>query len=172
MYYSDTPINSVEDDVLGRSNFAHMLAKTFLQMNADETFAVGLFGPWGSGKTSLVNMTLNQICEEQRQYPEEAQMIVIHFEPWAFSDTNQLLMQFFTRLSNELSNKNDKRLAQIGAAIDQYSGAFELAKGIPYVGELVSLLGKRGITSIAKRMQKGADEKDILKKKEYIIELL
>ena len=95
MFYSDMPIISNADDLLERNGFAKLLAHALLNLNSKDTFSVGLFGKWGSGKTSLVNMMLNEIEEQQRNLREDDRFIVIHFEPWNFSDANQLLSQFW-----------------------------------------------------------------------------
>ena len=55
MFYSDKPIMSNFDDHLHRGGFAKLLAQALLNLNSSDTFSVGLFGKWGSGKTSLVN---------------------------------------------------------------------------------------------------------------------
>lgn len=55
MFYSDKPIFSREDDLLNRSGFARQLAQSLISLNNADTFTVGLFGKWGSGKTSIVN---------------------------------------------------------------------------------------------------------------------
>lgn len=172
MFYSDKPIVLNTEDKLNRSGFAKLLAQTLVKLNSKDTFSVGLYGKWGSGKTSLVNMMLNEIETQQKNIHEENQLIVVRFEPWNFSDTNQLLSQFFIRLSNELRSKKDQKLLKIGEAIETYSEAFELTKAIPYVGGVLSLFGKKGATAIGKRIKKGLDEKDILKQKEYVINLL
>lgn len=57
MYYSDKPIISNQDDLLNRKSFSSLLAKTLVELKNDDTFTVGLFGKWGTGKTSVVNMT-------------------------------------------------------------------------------------------------------------------
>ena len=54
MYYSDKPIGSKCDDQLGRNGFAALLAQSLLNLNTQDTFTVGLFGKWGSGKTSII----------------------------------------------------------------------------------------------------------------------
>jgi GTPase SAR1 family protein len=164
-------MSNVEDQ-LSRGGFAKLLAQALINLNSTDTFSVGLYGKWGSGKTSLVNMMLNEIEEQQRSVCEENRFIVVHFDPWNFSDANQLLSQFFIRLSNEFRSKGDKNLSKIGEALETYSDAFDLAEGIPVVGGLLALLGKKGATALGKTMKKGSDEKDILKQKEYVIGLL
>ncbi|MDP4153907.1 MAG: P-loop NTPase fold protein [Bacillota bacterium] len=172
MFYSDKPIMSNVDDHLGRVGFARLLAQALINLNNADTFSVGLYGKWGSGKTSLVNMMLNEIEKQQRSVCEENRFIVVHFEPWNFSDANQLLSQFFIRLSNEFRSKGDENLSKIGEALETYSDAFNLAEAIPIVGGVLALFGKKGAAMLGKKMKKDSDEKDILKHKEYVINLL
>ena len=121
MFYSDKPIGSNNEDMLNRKGFAKILARTLVHLESRDTFTVGLFGKWGSGKTSLVNMTLTEIESIQAERKTEDQIIVVHFEPWNFTDTNQLLTQFFIRLANEFQNKKDRTLTKIGKALEKYS---------------------------------------------------
>lgn len=172
MYYSDKPIGSKCDDQLGRNSFAALLAQSLLNLNTQDTFTVGLFGKWGSGKTSIVNMTLSEIEEQQKDYPGSKKLIVVHFEPWNFSNTDQLLSQFFIRLSSEFRSKGDKRLAKIGEALETYSDAFDLLSTVPLAGGLMSFLGKKGAKAAGSKLKKGSDEKDISKQKEAVIKLL
>lgn len=172
MYYSDKPINLNTDDQLDRGNFAALLAQSLLNLNVQDTFTVGLFGKWGSGKTSIVNMMLNEIEEQQKDCSDSEKLIVVHFEPWNFSNTDQLLSQFFIRLSSDFRSKGDKRLAKIGEALETYSDAFDLLSVVPVAGGLMSLFGKKGAATVGNKLKKGSDERDISKQKEYVIKLL
>ena len=124
MFYSDKPISAPTEDQLTRSGFAKLLAHALSNLESQDTFTVGLFGKWGCGKTSIVNMALSELEKAQQEFPPNEQMIVVHFEPWNFSDTNQLLTQFFIRLSNEFRSKGDTELAKVGDALQKYSEAF------------------------------------------------
>ncbi len=172
MYYSDKPIGSKCDDQLGRNGFAALLAQSLLNLNTQDTFTVGLFGKWGSGKTSIVNMMLSEIEEQQKDCPESEKLIVVHFEPWNFSNTDQLLSQFFIRLSSEFRSKGDERLAKIGEALETYSDAFDLLSAVPLAGGVLSFLGRKGAKAAGSKLKKGSDEKDISKQKEAVIKLL
>lgn len=55
-----------------------------------EGLVVGVLGPWGSGKTSFVNIP--------RQSFARAEISVVDFNPWMFSGAEQLVSAFFTEL--------------------------------------------------------------------------
>ena len=61
MYHSDKPIEHFEEDLLGRSTFARQLADSILNIDLSDSFAIGIYGRWGTGKTSVLNMMQKEI---------------------------------------------------------------------------------------------------------------
>ncbi len=58
MQRSDRPISHPRDDVLGRAEFARVLARSIDQLAAArDGFVIGLIGEWGSGKSSVIELT-------------------------------------------------------------------------------------------------------------------
>ena len=171
MFSSDKPISSVAEDKLKRSGFSKLLSQTIQNLDRNETFTIGLFGKWGSGKTSVVEMMLRSLEELEDELPDESKTIVVRFEPWNISDANQLLSQFLVRLSNTFRSKKDKRLLAVGNALEQYSNAFTLAELIPQVGLWGKLAASVG-QGLGKWLKSGIDEKDIQKQKDSVIESL
>lgn len=155
MFHSDKPISSNSEDQLNRKGFAKLLAHTLVHLDSSDTFTVGLFGKWGCGKTSLVNLTLAEIKEIQNRESTNNDIIVVHFEPWNFTDTSQLLTQFFVRLANEFQKKGDKDLTKIGKALESYSEAFSLLELIPAVGGPIAAVSKWLVERTGRKIQKG-----------------
>ena len=172
MYYSDKPVNSGEEDLLGRRSFAKLLAQSLINLRTSDTFSIGLFGKWGSGKTSVVNMSLKELEALQSDAKDDERIVVVHFEPWNFTTTDQLLSQFFVRLSNEFKSQGDKQLAAVADALEKYSGAFNALAGIPLFGNAISSLGIEGAKAAAGMLRKGDSTSDIQRQKEYIVDLL
>ena len=170
MYYYDKPIETPKDDLLGRAAFSKLLAQTLFNLNSKDTFTVGLYGQWGTGKTSIVNMALSELKSLQQNSLNKT--IVLHFEPWQFSDSNQLLNQFMIRLVNEFSNNTDKKMKRIGKALQDYSDAFSLAELIPVVGSPVAKVVKGSVSKIGAKMQNDISKKDVLQQKMQVIKLL
>src|SRR5947209_14756860 len=55
--WADEPISKAEEDTLGRTVFATRVAELIETATADAPSIVfGLVGPWGSGKSSVLNL--------------------------------------------------------------------------------------------------------------------
>ena len=99
----DAAIKNLDDDTLGRKNFAKELGKSILNIKADNGFVYGLEGEWGSGKTSILNMTVDYL---EKNKSNENPIIIIRFNPWWFSGQNQLIKQFFKEFTTTLKTSN------------------------------------------------------------------
>lgn len=157
MYNSDKPIKYFEEDFLGRGYFAKQLGDTILSIGSNDTLTIGLYGKWGSGKTSIINMAIEEI--ENKSSNKIKAPLIIRFAPWNFTDNQNLIIQFFKQLKNELKIKNYKEFSKgLGEALDSYSGAIELAQSVPGIGEYVSIL-KMTINFLSKKL-KGINAND------------
>lgn len=139
MLNSDLPIKSVADDMLNRASFAENLAQTMLDYTVSDGFAIGLYGKWGSGKTSVINMVLEKI--EIQASSSIDKPVVLRFNPWLCSDPKQLISQFFKQLSSAMKLKRPK-LVHICNFMNDYADAFDLANAIPIAGSILTTIGK------------------------------
>lgn len=96
-FIPDEPVDSKNDDKLNRYDFAENLADILLNHDYEKCLTIGLIGKWGSGKTSIVNLALNQI--------EDEKIIKINFDSWNFSTQNNLYEQFFKLLISEIEKR-------------------------------------------------------------------
>ncbi len=146
----DNPIQNPDDDVLGRLDAAKSFAMQVLELDASEGVAVGVLGPWGSGKTSFINLAKTEF--------KEVNISVLDFNPWLFSGTEQLVERFFAELSAELKLRD---LAEVGKAFGDYGDAFTGKMGV--VLKLVEkYLHRRhgGITSYRKKVEQVLGQRD------------
>jgi predicted KAP-like P-loop ATPase len=122
MFTPDKPIESAKDDLLGRSSFATALGDAIITYKETDSLVIGLYGAWGSGKTSIINMALEHIYAEHRKDHTNTPPIVVQFDPWNFSDQNQLLTQFFKQLSTALKEPDrPKYIERAGWILERYS---------------------------------------------------
>ncbi|WP_051080461.1 P-loop NTPase fold protein [Fusobacterium russii] len=102
MFYSEKAIVSKEKDLLDRANVACDLAKEIEYYKNKDSLTIGIIGKWGSGKTSFINMVLEN-------FEGDGNYIVVKFNPWNISSRKQLISDFFLQLSNSI----EKNLKQI-----------------------------------------------------------
>jgi len=80
----DTPIQNKEQESLGVSMYANILAKFI--MNCDTPLTIGVQGDWGVGKTSLLNMVSEELKPAKGR---SARYHTIYFNTWQYSQFNQ-----------------------------------------------------------------------------------
>jgi len=158
----DAPLHDPSQDRLGRAEFAKFLAKAILKMDAAEGFVFALNGPWGSGKTTIINFVLHFIEKEQKE-PE--QLIEIRFNPWWFSGREQLLQQFFRQIQAALGARDvPKDLKEIGKKLSVFAHILEPIGLLPMVGGWTSRIKDWiRISSAAAKTFAEALEKDVHK---------
>lgn len=123
---NDTPINSRNNDLYSYSRLAERIADCICSANAEESsFAIGISGSWGSGKTSLINLIESELSDSKSHrlnVPE-----VLRFNPWRFNSQEQLLTEFFNALSSKLTgssfNQGNGVRSTIGEALSAYSAS-------------------------------------------------
>lgn len=109
----DTPIESPSEDLLDRMPLVRHVADVLTSIRSDESYVVGLSGPWGSGKTSFVNLMENELRARSNA------PAILRFNPWLYSSEEQLLGQFFAELKVALDIKEGSYLGKLMA---DYSG--------------------------------------------------
>lgn len=173
MFYSDRPITSKEGDCLNRTIFSKQLAKAILSYTKIDNFTIGLCGKWGCGKTSIINMVVDEIKKNTAENDISEKPIIVMFNPWNYSDCTQLIDQFFQTIINELSiNDPNQNLRTVGDALKKYSSIFHYTSYIPVVGKYLSPIVNL-LSSAGEHITERAEENDTLvKQKNVVIEAL
>jgi len=171
MFNADTPIHSSNEDLLNRADFSEQLAKAILSYNQRESFNIGLYGEWGSGKTSVINMVEESIFASIEN--EDNKPTIIKFNPWLFADQGQLTVQFFKQFSSayKTTEKTASAINSIGTAMESLGAAFELTSLIPMVGGAGTLFGK-AVQSFGKQLTSKSQTPDIQSLKNDVVRQL
>ena len=101
--FPDEPIERVDQDVLGRQSFIENLIRTIRTWPSRAALVIGVFGSWGEGKTSILNMLEEQLALEES-------VLVVRFDPWYFNSQEQLLTSFLDSIYETLSRIPDRHL--------------------------------------------------------------
>ena len=107
MFEADRPILSSTQDRLGRTVFAKYLARAMLDHQDPQSLVVGLYGGWGVGKTSLLNLVIEELQVAASNMFDNEKPIILNFSPWSYSSQNQLIYSFFRRLSAAIRQTPD-----------------------------------------------------------------
>ncbi|MHA1275136.1 MAG: KAP family P-loop NTPase fold protein [Promethearchaeota archaeon] len=104
------PKKTIEEDLYGFKDFVYKL-KHFLE-NCPSPNTIGLFGPWGSGKTSLKNFLINEIEKD-----ENSKIIPIDFISWKYENTGDIFSPLLKKLIKKTGWKKKDRLKNISSII-------------------------------------------------------
>lgn len=126
-FVSDEPITGAAQDRFNRAPFAVRIADTIARRPDVASLVVGVFGPWGDGKTSVLKM-----MEEELQRHDN--VVVLRFNPWHFQSEEQLIRGFFATLAEGLDQKLNTAQEKIGKILKDYGsllslGSFAVAGG-------------------------------------------
>ena len=160
MFKEDNDVK-ISGDTLNRRNFAESLALNiqnyFNRQKVNNCLTIGLMGEWGSGKTSLLNMT--------EEYLKDSKIKIIKFNPWLYSSYNQLVGQFFDELIMEFTDSRDVSLTGFLRQYKIKVNELELAKKLAVVG--TSLIDSRLGSGVERILGSSSEEENLayLKKK-------
>jgi KAP family P-loop domain len=135
--HADAPITTAADDRLGRSTLAKLISAEILQAPADAGFVVSLMGPWGAGKTSVLNLVEGEL---------DNQAEVLRFDPWLFSGAEQLVTRFFSELGAQLRSSKSASVRAVADRFASYGDA---------ISPLVPLVFGRTGAAVAAVLQRG-----------------
>jgi predicted KAP-like P-loop ATPase len=85
--FTDNPIASIIEDKFGFDTYANVLKDAILQAKP-LPFCVGIFGAWGSGKSSFMRMIEDLIKAQVEQTGDKIK--TIWFNPWKYDKKEEL----------------------------------------------------------------------------------
>jgi hypothetical protein len=132
--WSDEPIKADREDVLARIDFADRVATVLQMASSGSSMVAGLVGPWGSGKTSLVNLIRARM---------DSSWEVRDFSPWATADLHSLLADFFAVIASSLPVDRGKKARQSLLACARVS--VPVLAGVPAVGSALEGVASKAI---------------------------
>lgn len=146
--FSDDPIGSVNEDLLGRDRFASQIVKVCETVSKDSPSSViSLVGDWGSGKSSILELVKLKLDTDS--------WYVAEYNPWLLSDTQTMVRSFFNEIINAIPKES--RDKNIRKTIGKYAkfvsplGSIAVIWGLPSLEKIFSRIGDsiEGDTSLS-----------------------
>lgn len=148
--FDDKPIKSPREDKFGFKAQAKTIADAISQMTAPEGTVIAINGPWGSGKSSFINLVRHHLCDNT----EDSDLEIIDFKCWWFRGQEALTIAFFHELYSAMKpNISEQAKKIIPKLVPQL-----LIGASPVVDSVAGISGSiltafKIITSIAKHIK-------------------
>lgn len=95
--------DNIDYDLLNHDYVVQGLYQSIIHCRTEESFTFGLEGPWGSGKTAIINKVKKLI---QNQNGNNNQFILIDdFDPWLYGSKESMLLALYDMILNKMDIK-------------------------------------------------------------------
>ncbi|MEI9417808.1 KAP family P-loop NTPase fold protein [Mesorhizobium sp. Cs1321R2N1] len=128
-YFNDSPIETAEDDRYGMAGFAMSIANSILRIKNPVGTTIALNGPWGSGKSSAVNLIRSALREQK-----DDGLVVTDFKCWWYRGEEALALAFLQNLNGVLRASLGNKVKDLVPRLTQ-----RLLQAGPVIGTAVSL---------------------------------
>jgi predicted KAP-like P-loop ATPase len=156
---TDKPISQLTDDKLHRKTFVQALAAEIGNIKDKDCSVVGLYGKWGSGKTSIIKLLDEELKTKC--------FFTSYFNPWRYKSEDILLKELFLKILKgaQSDKKLESSIQELGALFDDYSQYISVPK-VSFLGIAFDFTNPaKGIGKSIGKLLKGNDTFDNKKKK-------
>ncbi|GAB4243637.1 MAG: hypothetical protein Tsb0034_21540 [Ekhidna sp.] len=136
---SDSPVESKREDRFQRFPFAKRIGSLIKNYKKSDSLTIGIYGKWGEGKSSVMNFIKLDLSRSSR-------IICVDFNPWLFTNTEQLLSSFFNSLAFALDKSIVDNREKLGRFLLDYSsviGALGSFIGLGSSKDILESIGKK-----------------------------
>lgn len=102
-FVSDDPILAKDDDKLNYGQRATYIVDYLHRSNFNKSFTIGIVGPWGNGKSSLISLIERELNDNP-----ETDTLHLKFLPYLNHNESDIISEFFKQLSTEISAYSGK----------------------------------------------------------------
>lgn len=135
---SDRALANDADDQFGFVGMAERLAPSILEASKGDGLVIGLEGPWGSGKTSLLNFLRSEL-----EKGKDGNIHTVTIAPWLNGDSASLVSSLLGPISEVLTAKEEERAIAGGEKPE------EIQIRIKEVSEILRGYGQKTARNIA-----------------------
>ncbi|AGB34078.1 KAP P-loop domain protein [Natrinema pellirubrum DSM 15624] len=102
-YLSDSPIENVDEDEFRHQEYVDTLER--MVEDADPPWNIGVFGEWGSGKTSIIRMLYSRLQDAETDY------VCVEFDAWKHAEESirtDLLLNLDQAIGNRTGQTDEE----------------------------------------------------------------
>ncbi|KQC08882.1 MAG: hypothetical protein APR62_03810 [Smithella sp. SDB] len=129
-YFNDAPILTPNDDRFGIDRFAQSLAQSIKNIESPIGATIAINGPWGSGKSSAVNLIRHHLKKDIKN----GKLELIDFRCWWFRGEDALTLAFLQELNASLRKSLGEKAKELIPRLGK-----KLLQAGPVVGPAINL---------------------------------
>jgi len=137
-YFNDSPIEAASDDRYSMAGFAESIAKSITRMHKPVGTTIALNGPWGAGKSSVVNLIRAELAKAA-----DDKLVVSDFRCWWYRGEEALALAFLQSLHGTLRTTLGDKVKDLIPSITQ-----RLLQAGPTIGAVVTLASGAPLTQL------------------------
>lgn len=122
---ADQPIQKPAEDSFNYLPLVEQLAPHLIINPKSPSFVVGLEAPWGTGKSSFINLTKAILKKESPK------LLVLDYSPWVYSAVDSLILGFCAQIAAQLETLKAPNYKKIDAAFTGFANAIKPFRIIP-----------------------------------------
>lgn len=148
-FYSDKAVKTEDQDFFQRYPFSKRIAETIIHNKNTDCLVYGLYGEWGSGKSSMLNFIEGELEKEE-------DIIDIKYNPWRYKSEEELLLHFFGEICETLEVELFTKIEKFGKWFEKLGSVGEAAGvNLSSIGTLLSSIDLR---ALKERVEKKLEE--------------
>ena len=131
---TDLPIRKQTDDLFARGAYVQALASLIMSKPSDEGARyVGVYAPWGEGKTSVRNLLEERIAADFGAN----RAVFVDFSPWEYPEKFDVGMVFFERLAQAVSGICNTGMASLFSQVSRMMTLRRVNQTVGTIQEIV-----------------------------------
>ncbi|MDW7760405.1 MAG: P-loop NTPase fold protein [Acidobacteriota bacterium] len=146
-FSNDRPLTDKQHDRLNRSAFVNRIAGVLRGLPNGSSLVVGIYGPWGEGKTTVLNLLRSELSSSDA-------IVVRDFNPWRHTDDDAMLRGFFTVLAEAIGASLSTRFERAKTGAGKWTNRFRwftkpagwLSKSAETLDDLLARFGEVAAT--------------------------
>lgn len=131
---ADLPIKKRTDDLFSRGAYVQALASLIMSKPSDEGARyVGVYAPWGEGKTSVRNLLEERIVADYGA----SRAVFVDFSPWEYPEKFDVGTAFFERLAQAVSGICNAGMASLFSQVSRMMTLRRVDQTVGAIQEIV-----------------------------------
>ena len=156
---SDAPIKTLAEDEFSRGAYVRMLSTLIMSSpNEREARYIGIYAPWGDGKTSVRFLLEERIRSD---YGEDS-AIIVDFSPWQYPESADIRMLFFERLANAVANAGCDDVSKMSSLVAKYFAMTRINRSVGPLHDVIDWLRKLFVFGVFSEESLTADFRELL----------